>query len=92
MHGKRHGTPIIVHLFDGKHEVVAFGPPSIKQVFLHSGDFNPDGSGGGEILVAIDALTLAKLLPTIMHALNVANGLSPEQSKEEAPELEPRDE
>lgn len=87
---KESGTPFILGFYDGPNQVVPFGSPQEKKVYIHSGDFNPDKSGAGEILVSFDTLTLARMLPTLMHALNVANGLTVED--DEAPEPEPRDE
>ena len=78
---REHGTPIIIRFFDGETEVITFGSPETREVYIHSGDFNADGSVGGEILCSFGVETLAKLLPTLLHALNVATGLTKEAKR-----------
>lgn len=66
------GGRVVPHLYDGEHEVAVLKPRKGEAICIYSG--NPEVP----FAVSIDPMTLAALMPTIQHALNVSLGLTEE--------------
>jgi hypothetical protein len=75
---ERLGIPLVMSFFDGDSKVCAIGDRKDSLVYIHSGDFSKNPNLAGDIMVSIDAKTLQRILPQLMHALNVALGAVPE--------------
>lgn len=77
------GGRVVPHFYDGEYKVVVLRQRKGEPICIYGG--NPEVP----FAVSIDPMTLAALMPTIQHALNVALGITEDETPREAPEVTP---
>jgi hypothetical protein len=77
------GRRVVPHFYDGEHEVAVLKQRKGEAICIYGG--NPEVP----FAVSIDPMTLAALMPTLQHALNVALGITEDETPRDSSEALP---